>query len=104
MLLNYGVKNTDENSLNTNLIENEDDDGDFPRDNSRYSLNYPHLRLNPSQYAALQHYLSKRIRGSEFLGKRMGSEFLGKRMGSEFLGKRMGSEFLGRRRRNVAKV
>jgi hypothetical protein len=66
---------------------------------------YSHLRLSklyPSHYAALQHLLNKRIKGSEFLGKRMGSEFLGKRMGSEFLGKRMGSEFLGKRkRRNV---
>jgi len=45
-------------------------------------------------------FLGKRVPGSEFLGKRVpGSEFLGKRVpGSEFLGKRVpGSEFLGKR-------
>ncbi|CAG2179678.1 unnamed protein product [Oppiella nova] len=89
----------DDNSLNTNL--NEDEEPEF--DNSNAQQFYS-LRLNPKYYGTLQHLLNKRIKGSEFLGKRMGSEFLGKRADGFYKVKKMGSEFLGRRRRSVPTV
>jgi hypothetical protein len=58
-----------------------------------------HVR-RPTKRVPGSEFLGKRVPGSEFLGKRVpGSEFLGKRVpGSEFLGKRVpGSEFLGKR-------
>jgi hypothetical protein len=87
----------DENSLNSNL--NEDEETEFE---SSHLPSYYSLRLNPKYYGALQHLLNKRLKGSEFLGKRMGSEFLGKKRSDNiYLTKKMGSEFLGRRRRQA---
>ncbi|CAG2108425.1 unnamed protein product [Medioppia subpectinata] len=84
-----------EESLNTNL--NEEEEPEF--DNSNVPSLYG-LRINPKYYGTLHNLMNKRIKGSEFLGKRMGSEFLGKRA-DFYKVKRMGSEFLGRRRRSA---
>lgn len=90
----------DEISLNSNL--NEDEESEFE---SSHLPSFYSLRLNPKYYGSLQRVLSKRLRGSEFLGKRMGSEFLGKKRSDNiYLTKKMGSEFLGRRRRHVNDV
>ncbi|XP_054163866.1 uncharacterized protein LOC128961636 [Oppia nitens] len=65
---------TDDNSLNANLNEDED--------TNEFEANvqpFYGLRVNPKYYGTFHQLINKRIKGSEFLGKRMGSEFLGKR-------------------------
>ena len=54
-----------QNSLNSNLNDGEDDLNDFDASNvpSLYGL-----RLNPKYYGTLHNLMSKRLKGSEFLG------------------------------------